>query len=146
MILWKDQARSYSTWISTYARCMPPFWSLQREANRPFMHQEAVGSANVIFIKLYRPEFFLGWATTMVWRSTWISFLGCLVPCKILNHPKGFCRTAVIPRDEKNRKRPSGDVQKREGQRRNGGNPECSVGGAAHLQCDPETTRPLGVS
>lgn len=78
------------------------------------MHQEAVGSANGIFIKLYRPEFLGMSSATMVWRSTWISFLGCLVPCKFWIILKGFCRTAVIPRDEKEQKRPSGDRKRAE--------------------------------
>lgn len=145
VILWKGpQARSYSTWVSTM-KMHASLLEVYKEKPIGHSHQEAVGSANGIFIKLYRPEFFLGWAATMVWRSHLDKLWGALYHARFWNHPKGFCRTAVIPRDEKNRKRPQ-DTQEREGQRRNGGKPRALSGRSCTPAMWPWLTRPLGVS
>lgn len=57
-------------------------------------------SANVLHIKLYWPEFFLGRA--LQWFEeicSYAMYIQYLVPCKTPSHPKGLCRTTATPRD-----------------------------------------------
>lgn len=89
---------------------------------------------------------FLRDSTAMVCRNTFIGHLGYLAPHKTPNHPNGFCRKTATLRDERNRKSSEGMGKDREGKKGSDRKSQWGVGGAAGLQQDPETTRPVGKS